>query len=66
MGNFFYQLIYWDKIWNLEGYIFEKFFATLKFWDKSSFFRARDHLPCAHWDETGFNNQTHRCWITTE
>ena len=22
------QLTYWDKISNLEGYIFEKFFAT--------------------------------------
>ena len=27
-GEKFYSLIYWDKIWNLEGYLFEKSFTT--------------------------------------
>ena len=30
---FIWQLTYWDKILNLEDYIFEKFFTTLTFWD---------------------------------
>ena len=29
-GDFFYYLTYWDKIQNLEGYIFEKCFTTYK------------------------------------
>ena len=32
-GETFDLLIYWDKIWNLEGYIFEKLFNTEKLWD---------------------------------
>ena len=32
-GEFFYKLTYRDKIWNLKGYIFEKYFTTEKLWD---------------------------------
>ena len=32
-GKIFYYLPDKDKIWYLEGYIFEKFFTIKKFWD---------------------------------
>ena len=33
MDKIFYYLAYQDKIWNLEGYIFEMFFTIKIFWD---------------------------------
>ena len=46
-------------VWNLEGYIFEKFififfFYHLKTLGWTSGFCAVDNLPRAHWDETEF------------
>ena len=39
-----YYLTYRDKIKNLVGYIFEKFFTTKKLWDELSVFRCALHL----------------------
>ena len=50
----FYYLTYEDKIWNLEGYIFEKFFTIKMFWDGRSVFRTIEDVPRVHWDETEF------------
>ena len=41
-GENVYQLTYLDKILNPEGYIFDKFFTTYKFWGGLPVF-ARAH-----------------------
>ena len=38
MGQTIYYLTYQDKIKNLEGYIFKKFFTIKKIWDRLPIF----------------------------
>ena len=44
-GEFFCYSICRDKILNLEGYIFEKFFTTKKLWDGLS--GKNENIECA-------------------
>ena len=66
MGKIFYYLTYEDKIKNLEGYIFKKFFYHEKiigmdFW----FSRNRQLTMCAsRWDEFSYLLLHRNLWRT--